>query len=390
MKKISQLLENLFPLLKNMFIPALLTGSGLIWFLASESIPLASQLTLHHAFYILSFIAFLILLYFNQSKTIFFLLTMTMSYVLINYIKFQQPHNFFETSAYRNLLFFVPLNLILFYFLPAGKLLCRRNVYLLLAVMAEFSIGEHLLRHNVILDLPYCQAPHSLTCLSTVFFLCAIVAFFTRSIATGHILDYSLFFATLNILFGFYFSDNASALTIFFSLGILILLLAVIQDIYYCTYKDPSTGFASRNAFIIQSPKFPLKYSVGIISIDNYENLHKAFGKRGRGQLLKMIALRLNSCESEAIIYRYAEDELVLIFKNEDKNSAYEKMEKIRRSVASAQFVLSSFKKPVKLTISGSVSEKKRSDANTFEVLLRTRKALQKTSAFSCNVTSKA
>lgn len=103
-----------------------------------------------------------------------------------------------------------------------------------------------------------------------------------------------------------------------------------------------------------------------------------------------MISRRIVAAETEAVIYRYGDDELVLIFKNEDKNAAYEQMEQIRRAVASAEFMLSKSKKPVKLTISGSVSEKKRSDANALEVLSRTRKALQKTSAFSFNVTSKA
>ena len=81
---------------------------------------------------------------------------------------------------------------------------------------------------------------------------------------------------------------------------------------------------------------------------------------------------------------------MALIFKNEDKNAAYNQMEQIRRSVASAEFMLAKSPKAVKLTISGSVSEKKRSDANAMEVLSRVHKTLQKTSAFSFNITSKA
>ena len=47
-------------------------------------------------------------------------------------------------------------------------------------------------------------------------------------------------------------------------------------------------------------------------------------------------------------------------------------------------------KKPIKLTVSCAVSEKKRSDANSVEVLVRAHKALQKTYKFTQNVTSKA
>ena len=46
--------------------------------------------------------------------------------------------------------------------------------------------------------------------------------------------------------------------------------------------------------------------------------------------------------------------------------------------------------KGLKLTVSCCVSEKKRSDDNSIEVLIRTRKALQKAYQFTQNVTSKA
>ena len=103
-----------------------------------------------------------------------------------------------------------------------------------------------------------------------------------------------------------------------------------------------------------------------------------------------MITLRLLETETEAQIYRYAEDEFVIIFRGEDKNTAFEQMEEMRRSIASAEFMLRGYKKPIKLTVSGSVSEKKRSDANAVEVLVRADKALQKAYRFTQNITSKA
>lgn len=140
---------------------------------------------------------------------------------------------------------------------------------------------------------------------------------------------------------------------------------------------------------MLQYRNFPLKYSLAVAKIDNYISLKNAFRRRGLNKLMKMIALRINAYETEATIYRYGEDELVIIFKNEDKNNAYNKMEQIRRSIASASFMMSNFKKPVKLTLTASVTEKKRSDATALETLARTYKALQETVKFSQNVTSK-
>ena len=363
MKKLTAWLQGIFPLLQNMFLPALLAMGAIIWFYAHDGISPAARMTLHHLFYLLSFASFLILLYFNQNKGIFFILCLVVAYTLLNRLKYTAPQTFSDTPEYLNLCAILPLNLTLFYFLPEQKLLNRRNVYLLLTFFVSYAIGEKLSRSGIALTFENLPGFGSLSGFGLLAFISALLAFYGKTVAAGRIMDYSLFFAALLTAFGFYYAADSVAPVLFFCLAAVIIIL---------------------------SPKFPLKYSVGIVSIDNYDNLKKAFGRRGRKNLLQMISRRIVAAETEAVIYRYGDDELVLIFKNEDKNAAYEQMEQIRRAVASAEFMLSKSKKPVKLTISGSISEKKRSDANALEVLSRTRKALQKTSAFSFNVTSKA
>lgn len=389
MLKISLIFEKVIPTLKNMLLPAFLTGAGIIYFYAKREIPHASQLTLHHLFYTVSFISFLILLYFRKGTAVFFILTATLSYTLINYIKIVTSENFQTSAAFVNLSFFIPLNLLIFYFWPQKQLLKKQNIYLLLFIFAQYAIGEQFYRHNISLSFSPFTDNTPLSFLSWCVFGIALISFFVRATLTGRIYDYALFFSAVNILFGFYYAASASALTIFYCLSGVIILIATIIYIYNDTYKDELTGFSSRTAFMLQMTGFPLKYSVGIIKIDNYDTLRIAFRKRGLNKLMQMIALRINSCETDANIYRYGPDELVAIFKNEDKNAAYAKMEQIRRSVASASFVLSNFRKPIKLTITASISEKKRSDATAMEVVARTYKALSETIKFSQNVTSK-
>ena len=82
--------------------------------------------------------------------------------------------------------------------------------------------------------------------------------------------------------------------------------------------------------------------------------------------------------------------EFIIIFKNEDKKESFEHLEQIRRAIASTDFMLGNRKKGLKLTVSCCVSEKKRSDDSSLDVLVRARKALQKTYQFTQNVTTKA
>lgn len=390
MKKLIAWFKGIFPLLQNMFLPALITAGTIVWFYAHDQISLPTLITLHHLFYLLALGIFFALLYFNQNKGLFFTICLLVAYILLNRLKYISPNNFWETPAYINLSVLLPLSLLVFYFLPEHKLLKRYNVYLLLGLLSVYALGEQLSNKNFSLSIDNLETFGCLSGLSLICFGISVISFYIRTVSSGQIMDYSLFFATILTSFGFYYASEPHALALFFCLSLIIICLGLGEELYNDIYKDRLTGFGSRNAFIIQSKKFPLKYSVGIARIDNYDNLKKAFGKRGRKQLMKMISERISSVESDAIIYRYGDDELALIFKNEDKNAAYNQMEQIRRSVASAEFMLAKSPKAVKLTISGSVSEKKRSDANAMEVLSRVHKTLQKTSAFSFNITSKA
>lgn len=338
----------------------------------------------------MSFISFLILLYFNSRKPVFFILILFLSYILINYFKKVHGLNYYNSADYLNLCFFVPINLAIFYFLPNQRLLKKENVYLLLSVFAQFAIAEKLSLNELAPAYNFGEKITSgLNLLSISLFAIMLISFFIRSAITGGIISTALFFAGFEIFLGFYYSNHPSALTIFFAAAALTIILAIIQDIYYSTYKDVLTGLSSRDAYIINSKTFPLKYSIGIVCIDEYEKLTKVFGRMGINALTKMIANRISETEFENPIYRYSADEFVIIFKNEDKNESFERLEKIRRAIASAEFLLG-HRKPIKLTVSCSVSEKKRSDANSVEVLVRTRKAMQKTYKFTQNVTSKA
>ena len=392
MNKLLAPLDHALPLCRNLFVPALIFAVALIGYCLAGTVSASLQLTCHGAFYVLSFVAFLILLYFNQNKPVFYILITALAYILINFFKNKYGSDFLRQPAYLYLTFFIPLNLIVFYFLPAQRLLRRSNVYWLLIVFAQFALAEKLALHAP--ELATRLGPtteNGLPTLSLLLFVLFISAAFIRNAFSGSILDYALAFAGLEIACGFYQATSSTALTIFFSSAALTVLLAVAADVYFGIYQDNLTGFSSRNAFISQSKDFPLKYSLGILSVDDYDKLSLMFGRRNRDKLLRMISLKIrDNTAAEDLIYRYNEDEFVIIFKNEDKNEGYNNLESIRRSIAAAAFKLYGRSRPVKITVSGSIAEKKRSDANAFEVLVRAHKVLSKTLSFSHNVTSKA
>ena len=390
-KRFSAWAEKTLPLIKNIFIPAAVLTAAVLVFYGIPDLNRGTQLTLHTLFYLLTLLTFGIMLFFNQSKPVFFLLIIILDYALINHLKIAAPAAFADTALFADLGFFTPFYLLLFAFLPERHLLTRFNAGILLLVFAQFAVIEHLNQNGLSLAYPLYETASPLDSSNQLLFLFLFLTLFIRSVAAGKIFDYALLFAALETGIGFYYADSAAAMTVFFTAAVLTVLLAVVTDIFYSTRHDALTGLGSRKAFIIDAGRFPIKYSLGIICIDDYQPLAKMLGRRGRNVLTRLVASIIREKEPDERIYRYSEDEFILILNiTEDKNSSFNRLETIRRAVASSAFILPSKKRPIKITVSGSVSDKKRSDADVYEVLARTRKALQKTLSFSHNVTSKA
>ena len=390
MRAILRQLEKFFPLLKNTALPALIFMIALLAFYGFQPMPVHTLHLLHGSFFVLAFLSVLVMLYFNRSRPVFTLLVMTLAYIIINLLKRRLGDDFITSPEYQNLTVLLPLNLLLFYFLPDGRLLCRRSIYKLLLIFVQFALVEHLSRSHITFVSLFGLPSAGLNALAAVFFAAALVAFFIRCSLTGFILDTALFFSGFECLLGIYYTAAPAAPIIFFSAAALTLTLAVCLHLYHITYTDPLTGLPERNSFILHSKNFPLKYALGIILVDDYQRLSKVFGRTGINTIIRMITGRITETETDASVYRCDEDEFVVLFRGEDKNSAFTRVEQIRRAVASAEFALRGYKKPLKLTVSCAVSEKKRSDANAAEVLIRANKALQKTYRFTQNITTKA
>lgn len=384
------LAEKIVPLIAHMLLPAVLFGAALLWFYLGAPFGGGVTAGMHVFFYIFSFAGTIILLYFNLSKALFSILSIVVAYVLINLLKNVGGETYAASAAYQNLSVLLPLNLLFFYFWPNHRFLSQKTVALLLGFFAEYALAEHLSRAGISLNLSTGSAENGFNLPSFGLFLVLSVCTFVNAVRHGDIWNYNAFFAGLFCGCGLYYSASPSGLTIFFLGAVLCLLLSITQNIYLETYYDPLTGLFSRNSFIIHAKKFPVKYSLGIVSIDDYDKLAANFGKPVQNALIKLITAKLLELEKEDSIYRYSPDEFVIFYKNLDKNETFERIETVRRAVASALFEYSPRKKALKLTISGAVSEKKRQDLTAFEVLVRARKVLQKTRSFSHNVTSKA
>lgn len=311
--------------------------------------------------------------------------------MLINYFKFSHGVIYYFTPDYTNLVFLSIIGLIFFYFLPDRPLFSIDTIYFLIIIFAAIALAELLSTAKIKIDFsPLINFGCGLQIFALILFCITIITMLLHASIKDQILDSGLAFSSINIMIGFYSSGQPTALSLFFTTASLTIFISVCRHIFFILRKDPDTGLNNAHSFIIKAKKLPLKYGLGIICIDEYRHLLQAFRKNNIRTIMSMISKKITSIEPEAMLFRCTPDEFVIIFPLAEKGTSFERLDEIRRQIAASEFILPHIKKPIKITVSCSITDKKRSDSNVSDVFIRAHRALQKTYKFTQNITSKA
>lgn len=376
-------LTKILKMCKTSYFPAGIFAAVLFWHFAQTEYNAENYIFWHMAFYILFALNLIFISVVKQTKPAFLLLWTAAVYITVNNIKHQYGVEGLHLPVCHTLLILLPLNWIFFTIRDETGFYDIRNFYALCAVLLQFFAAE-----NAGAFLPQSAQQWLPEFILGEWIAAGIFLLFYTSTANNIKLT-STFYAFLCLGTAVANADSVSS-SLFFCSAVFLLCSGTVHNFVYTYFRDDLTGINSRKTYERHALKtFPLKYSLGVICIDDYAKLLKVFGTRRINHLIKMVIKKINDQETGALLYRYNADEFILIFKNEDKKQSYEYLENIRRSIAGAEFVLDR-KTTVKITVSAGVSEKKRSDADAFAVLERTREVLQKAYKFTQNITSKA
>lgn len=346
---------------------------------------------LHVGFFILSISTCALLFYFNRNRPLFFIIILTIGYCLINYLKYYHGTIYNLSDDYFNLIFFSGILLLFFYFLPNRPFFSIDTLQFLLIIFIGLALGEHLSRNQIGIDFsPLICNGCGLQIFGLSLYLSILIIMLVHSSVKNDILTTGLFFATVEVMMGLYLSDRPTPLVLFFFSANLTVFCSLIHAICHDRYKDNISGLDNGNSFIKNAPSLPAKYGLGIICIDNYKHLAQVFKQSGINEIVTLIAQKICKTEPTAQVYRCGADEFIIIFTGAEKGETFTKVDNLRRNIAASEFYLRGRKKVLKLTVSCSVADKKRSDLDVFAVFVRARKILQKTYKFTQNITSQA
>ncbi len=380
-------LKYIFSTIKSSFLPAMLLFGGLLLFYAQNPYEFGLASILHYCFFGVAAITSLLLCFSNRSKPLFSLLLGMVCYCIINVLKLKYGETFSESAEFRCLCFVLPLNFVLLYFLPQSHLWQARNKYLLFGLLIEAAVFAHIYQWADLL-------PHiDITLEAMPLWACALWIMLLAPLAINisfknTIINTGLFYADTALFLGMIYANSASGQTTFFLSFVLILLGITLLSLHNSYHYDYLENVGSKIAYLNHaSSKFPYKYTIALFSIDNRDKLLKVIGRKKMRVLEQMIVNRIRSLEYDLSLYRYNEEELIMVFKNEDAKHVKVFADDIRRNIAAVEFVFASMKS-IKITISVCVSEKTRKDLDANEVTERTHNALQKNYRFNCNITT--
>lgn len=387
--KSSKNLKYIFSTIKSSFLPAFLLLSGLLAFYSGNPYNQTMPLLLHYLFLFITSATIGLLYIANQSKPLFSLCIGLVCYIVINRLKIEYGEAFISSSEFQCLCFLLPLNFVFLYFLPQSKLNAKRNIYLLFALLFQAIIAQHFC--DLIKSVPHIDITVETIPLWSCAIWAAILATLAISISFKNtIINTGLFYADASLFMGIIYAGSQSGLTTFFLGFSLILLCVTILDLYNRYHYDYLEHVGSKTSYLANAnSKFPFKYTIALFSIDNRDKLQQIIGKEKIKNLEQLVVNSIIDMPYKLTLYRHTEDELIMVFKNEDARHTKEYADNIRHNIAASEFILTGDKN-LKITISVCVSEKTRKDRNAFEVIDRAHNALQKSYRYNCNVTTVA
>jgi len=143
----------------------------------------------------------------------------------------------------------------------------------------------------------------------------------------------SSFFALISGKFG-------PASTIFFSTGVLVLIIAVIETSYGRAYRDELTGLPARRALSETLYKMGNRFTVAMVDIDHFKKFNDRFGHNVGDQVLRMIASRLENAPGGGRAFRYGGEEFALVFPGKSVDETLHYLESLRKGIAESGFFL--------------------------------------------------
>lgn len=368
-----------------LLLPLAVFAIFLLYYLLYSNLGYDRALIYYVAFLGGNLVLLFLLLYFNQGRALFFSVSTLLAYLAINYLKHCNGSDYIDSAYYHNIIIMLPFNMLLFYLFYPKRFISTGSLLSFLFILSEYITLDILSIKNI----HFTYVVYNINIPVVIGFAVMLMTMFVNMIRTGSLYDDVFFFASSAVALGIYFSSEVYGFSLFFCVSSYLVLAFVIWRIYYLFLFDEKTGCYNRYSYLKQSKKFPPKYSLGVISIDSYDGLSKGLNGSQKHELISLVLeIIKENIDEFSTIYHYEENYFIVVCEKINAKEIYDIFETIRRVIAGSEFVLSRHYQHLKITISGGIAEKRRTDVGAMAVLMRADSEMQKTLKFTGNVIS--
>lgn len=379
--------EKIFIFSKNTLLPLAVMGLFFIYFFSVSEFSDETYHTIHILFISVSAVGLILSTLLGVAGSAMAVSVIYIGWLVINGMRYTYGEDYMFSAGYNIWsILFLP-DLLLAHMIFQKNRPYRQWSWFYVFLFAETAIIEKLQKTDAYFFYKHIgMLNYPALCISV---LCLIILFVCL-ISKGRIISAASFFSSVAVFTGIYLSDNLFAFSLFFGAAVTIELCSALYYAYYILYRDEELDIPNCRAYYKDAEKkYPLKYSIALMYMDEYERLLKRFGAGKVLTLKKMFLTRIRKVDPEVFVYNYRPDALILSFMNANAAESFEKAENIRRILAKSIFIFNE-NNHLQLTVSQCVSEKKRSDADAAAVLVRAEENLQKACKFTHNITIKA
>ena len=242
------------------------------------------------------------------------------------------------------LMWLLPVNLLLVAVM-VPRLLSHSSRYILLllvlqaGVVSILSWGPGLLVQRWLtrpLPLPWLSGyglPESLL-LFFIFALILLSGYFIHKPAAG---SGCLLFIGISLLLGIIRSDR---LVWYFATANLILVASLVETTFRLAFHDALTGLPGRRALDEALAPLTGTYTIAMVDIDHFKRFNDRYGHDTGDEVLKKVAKTLQNVRLHGKAFRYGGEEFCLLFNGKELSAVLPELERLRKAIASAPFVL--------------------------------------------------
>lgn len=391
MNNIGLKLDNILLCSKKICFPAFVLCAFLMYFFSITNFSDDVYHSIHATFIVVSIINLILSGYFRVLSVFTISATIYVSYLVINSLRYAYGEDYIFSAGYNIWNMVIPLNIVLAYWMFACKKKKIQGSCFFVVLFLETMLIEKMQSQAIAPDSYYFYK-HIGTLNYPAFsiYIVLIILMLMHHSSKGRILSGGIFFTIISLFVANLLSDNLFAFSLFYLCSTLILTVSFVSHILYNNVNNEELDVANYYSFCRDAEKkYPLKYSVSLMYIDEYERILKRFGYARMISLKKMFFKRIKEINPDVMLYNYKKDALIMVFKNANATDSFDKADEIRRQLVKSIFVFNE-NNHLQLTVSQCISEKKRSDNDATVVLFRAEASLKNACKFTRNITIKA